>query len=561
MRNIITLASMLGITTSLFAQPPGYVPTDGLVGWWPFNGNANDESGNGNTGVPYGAALEQDRFGSANAAYTFDDVDDRINVAANLIAAPTIAGYSISLWFKSQQTTAGILISDRADGDWAYKYTVALRGDLAGAGRFGSHDGGSLINDLPSAQAGLNNNAWTHLVVVLDTLMSEQRLYINGQLDTVTTIASTGAWNPSTTGTVFGNWLSPGGWYDVPYAGLLDDIGFWNRVLTPGEILSLFQGENPPSIPDWLPSECLVAWYPFDGDAHDASGNGHHGLVNGPSLTSGHSGIPESAYAFDGTGANIDIGNDPSLGRASTSFSLVAWIRLDALADQRSCIISDRDGDMAIPGSCIGIAGMTDPGAGFDAGEVNISTADPIQFCSDQAITIGDWTFVALTYDHEASTVRIYYDGVLVSQGPMDYFLENPSVHHTIGYSANENGGIYPFNGVIDDLALYNCALTDSLISSIYVGSSTNIPEMLPAIRAVVAPNPNHGQFTVELELSGLASLQVFDARGRQVHNEVFQANGSKTQRTLDLSGLAKGGYTVQVWNAGAVVTQQVIVE
>ncbi|MBK9288584.1 MAG: T9SS type A sorting domain-containing protein [Flavobacteriales bacterium] len=76
-----------------------------------------------------------------------------------------------------------------------------------------------------------------------------------------------------------------------------------------------------------------------------------------------------------------------------------------------------------------------------------------------------------------------------------------------------------------------------------------------------VFPNPNRGQFTVEVELTGLVSMQVFDARGRQVHNEVFQANGGKTQRTLDLSGLATGSYTVQVRNAGAVVTQQVVVE
>ncbi len=44
-------------------QIPSYVPTNGLVGWWPFNGNANDESGNGNNGTVNGASLTSDRFG------------------------------------------------------------------------------------------------------------------------------------------------------------------------------------------------------------------------------------------------------------------------------------------------------------------------------------------------------------------------------------------------------------------------------------------------------------------------------------------------------------------
>ncbi len=51
---------------------PTYVPTTGLVGWWPFNGNANDESGNGNNGTVNGAILTSDRFGIANKAYSFD---------------------------------------------------------------------------------------------------------------------------------------------------------------------------------------------------------------------------------------------------------------------------------------------------------------------------------------------------------------------------------------------------------------------------------------------------------------------------------------------------------
>ena len=63
MKKNILLILFLGFTIFSFGQVPSYVPTNGLVGWWGFNGNANDESGNGNNGTVNGATLIADRFG------------------------------------------------------------------------------------------------------------------------------------------------------------------------------------------------------------------------------------------------------------------------------------------------------------------------------------------------------------------------------------------------------------------------------------------------------------------------------------------------------------------
>jgi hypothetical protein len=81
------------------------------------------------------------------------------------------------------------------------------------------------------------------------------------------------------------------------------------------------------------------------------------------------------------------------------------------------------------------------------------------------------------------------------------------------------------------------------------------------AFHFFVYPNPNRGQFIVELELTGLVGMRIFDTRGALVHNEVFTASGSRTQRTLDLSTLAKGSYTLLVEHAGQRVSQTVVVE
>ena len=83
-KHLLILATAL-LSISTFAQIPNYVPANGLVGWWPFNGNANDESGNGNHGTVNGATLTQDRFGNANMAYGFDGVDDWILINENSI--------------------------------------------------------------------------------------------------------------------------------------------------------------------------------------------------------------------------------------------------------------------------------------------------------------------------------------------------------------------------------------------------------------------------------------------------------------------------------------------
>ncbi|MFM7105117.1 MAG: hypothetical protein ACKOW8_06310 [Flavobacteriales bacterium] len=81
---LLMLAATVCLTAVSVAQVPSYVPTDGLVGWWPFNGNANDESGNGNNGMVNGATLAEDRFGNVNAAFSFNSVPDRVEIGSTL---------------------------------------------------------------------------------------------------------------------------------------------------------------------------------------------------------------------------------------------------------------------------------------------------------------------------------------------------------------------------------------------------------------------------------------------------------------------------------------------
>ena len=93
----------LCLSANVMAQVPSYVPTNGLVGWWPFNGNANDESGNGNNGTVNGATLTTDRNGVANKAYSFDGIDDFITTN-NITTNNT--NWSVSFWYSSLNNTS-----------------------------------------------------------------------------------------------------------------------------------------------------------------------------------------------------------------------------------------------------------------------------------------------------------------------------------------------------------------------------------------------------------------------------------------------------------------------
>ena len=79
-RIVILLVSLLISQFSVQSQIPSYVPTNGLQGWWPFNGNANDESGYSQNGTVFGATLSTDRFGQALKSYSFNGNNNYIEI-------------------------------------------------------------------------------------------------------------------------------------------------------------------------------------------------------------------------------------------------------------------------------------------------------------------------------------------------------------------------------------------------------------------------------------------------------------------------------------------------
>lgn len=97
-KKIFTCISLL-ICHNVYGQFPRHVPTDSLLAWWPFNGNANDESGNGFNGTVTGATLTDDRNGKANAAYYFSGSGCNTRIDLSLNTSKITKALTISAWF------------------------------------------------------------------------------------------------------------------------------------------------------------------------------------------------------------------------------------------------------------------------------------------------------------------------------------------------------------------------------------------------------------------------------------------------------------------------------
>ena len=222
----MTAVATMSFTTATMAQNvPNYVPTNGLVGWWPFNGNANDESGNGNNGTVNGATLTIDRFGNASKAYNFDGVSSYI--AMPQITNQNINEFSISMWYFNQTPP----------GNLCYTYYHG-----ATTGEWHLNDSAmsvKLANDtwywVPFTRIFSN---WTNIVGVYSR-GNNIKVYINGQYISEKAIPNLDLWTTNTLSSVGAyarnQYFSPCSW-----KGKIDDIGIWNRALTQQEITNLY---------------------------------------------------------------------------------------------------------------------------------------------------------------------------------------------------------------------------------------------------------------------------------------------------------------------------------
>jgi hypothetical protein len=248
--------------TFIFAQNvPAYVPTNGLVGWWPFSGNAIDSSGNGNNGTVNGATLTADRNGVANSAYSFDGVNDFIISGSTGI--PTSSNISISVWIKPLQNNGiaeFICLGSPSNTSWGTFAGTNWNGSPYQTMNYGRGCSGTGTSNV--AVAPILNN-WQNIVYVSSGVGGICQVYVNGNFIGQATNGTTGGC--SSTNLYFGVDIFGPNYINCQ----LDDIGIWNRALTPCEIQNLYNAEISSSS---ITNQTACNSYTWNGNTYSQSG-------------------------------------------------------------------------------------------------------------------------------------------------------------------------------------------------------------------------------------------------------------------------------------------------
>jgi hypothetical protein len=221
----LTVNNNTALTSSLPANL-----RNGLVGYWPFNGNANDESGNGNNGTVNGATLTSDRFGNVGKAYGFNGVNNYITTSLNSLSN---SYYTISCWFSTnviQNDEIGLVIS-RAGFNNVTGFSYLGATYLA---NFISYCSNS--NNYGHTTGALNDGKWHNFTSTYN--LGVVKLYFDGLLvytgGSAQTICVTSNFK-------FGNDdIVPGRFFN----GKLDDIAIYNRALNESEVQQLYSGAS-----------------------------------------------------------------------------------------------------------------------------------------------------------------------------------------------------------------------------------------------------------------------------------------------------------------------------
>jgi hypothetical protein len=245
---LLTALASISLATSTTAQiVPSYVPTDGLVGWWPFNGNANDESGNGNNATSIGASLTNDRNGNANSAYFFNGNNNTIEIPSSQSLEPPTQ-LSVSVW-----------VHPTGFGSGNFPHPIVKRlnpnsntfGIVYGAG---NSWGCGIETSTGSTGIYTGNNTFIvgQWILLTSTYNGNiHNIYVNGILTDSTSISGNIVYNSN-----YGWTLGYSTVFAQYFEGYLDDVAIYNRALTQQEITALYNttitGLNPPSYQNTL---------------------------------------------------------------------------------------------------------------------------------------------------------------------------------------------------------------------------------------------------------------------------------------------------------------------
>ena len=431
---LLIFASVFG----LHAQSP--------VASYTFSGNAKDGTSLSNHATVNGASLAADRFGWAKSAFSFDGKQSAIT-APNIsqLNTPTT---TISFWINVRSLPAQGEAYILSHGGWQERWKISL--PAHGKPVFTTH-AATCCNDMDSGGGNeLKVNEWRHVAMTHDG--TTDRIYMNGVQ--VNEKAYAGDLNSTTFPLGIGyDPIDKANYFD----GLLDDVMIFGQALSAADINALYVAQSTvPAV-----NTGLVASYHFNSTGKDDSDFKNSANTGTSTFTTDRFGYGNSAVSLDGTTSEVTANNAAYLNSAATTVSM--WVKVNNLPANGEAFLLSNGGwqerlKISLPahGKPVFTTNHANGISDMDSGDGN-------------DLKPGKWTL--LTFIHDGTKDRIYFNGALVASKDVVGDLNATTKPLGIGYNVIDGGNW--FDGSMDDVEIYNYAMDDAAVAALYTTQST----------------------------------------------------------------------------------------
>lgn len=437
---------------------------------------AYDTSGNGLDGTLTGSPTwASGKFGSA-VKFTGASDSKRITVNdTNALDFTTGNSLSISAWtyFTSFDTVTGTIIgkgSTAGTNNTNYNIQTASGCTTTCQLIFYTHVTGD-YQEYDTTNSVLELNKWQQVTMTYTFgTGTSMKIYINGVLVPGSWVHGTGNTAPLTSNEQL--WIgaadNPTAGVDEEMNGLVDLVRMYNYIRTPAQVAWEYNRGGP------------VAHYKFDecqgATAYDSSGNSLNGTITpgaGSNTTvgacgsgtssemwnDGTSGKFSSALGFDGTDDYVSIADTATLRFDDTAndFSLFAWVKRTTTGTEYILSKEDADND--------GWRLM------FNASNQVLCSEDATDVTSSSSITDTNWHHIGCTIDRDGNG-QVYIDG-LANGSAVAMGTDAMATTSTVNIGTRSYTATSYFNGLIDDVRIYQYSLTDQQIKVLYNENST----------------------------------------------------------------------------------------
>ncbi len=300
---------------------------------------------------------------------------------------------------------------------------------------------------------------------------------------------------------------------------------------------------------------CLVAWYKLNANATDYSGSNFNGTLYGTTPTADHFLNANSALYFNGTSDYVKLGSDFDYPQRTISL----WFKADFFPTSWGAIFANDNGNLQY-----GMLGITAVNlSGVNMIRCNVGTA--VNSTYSNALKPNEWYHFAVVVN--SSYFKCYFMGTPVDSLPNTNFGHSMDGDNVAHLGCSRNFG-YFFPGAIDEVQIYNCALSDEEISELYYdgvyileANATNPPYV------EVYPNPAGNFVTIDYpgylpagrqgSSNNATTLDIFSADGKLLKS--MPIRNSKTQ--VDIAELFSGVYIARITDNNTTTVRRLVKE